>query len=57
MNTKVISIEDWDAIDGFSAAVRDPNSYAERLKKALGEHADKSKPFITWGYTTTCMES
>lgn len=50
MNTKVISIEDWDAIDGFSAAVRDPNGYAERLRKALGEHADKSKPFITWGY-------
>jgi predicted amidohydrolase YtcJ len=50
MNTRVISIEDWDAIDGFSSAVRDPNGYSERLKKALGEHADKSKPFITWGY-------
>ena len=24
MNTRVISIEDWDAIDGFSPAVRDP---------------------------------
>ncbi len=23
MNTKAISIEDWDAIDGFSPAVRD----------------------------------
>ncbi len=50
MNTKVISIEDWDAIDGFSPAVRDQKGYEERLKKALSEHADKSKPFITWGY-------
>jgi predicted amidohydrolase YtcJ len=50
MNTKVISIEDWDAIDGFSPAVRDPKRYAERLKKAFSEHSDKSKPFITWGY-------
>lgn len=24
MTTKVISIEDWDTIDGFSPAVRDP---------------------------------
>jgi hypothetical protein len=31
MNTKVISIEDWDAIDGFSPAVRDPKGYEERL--------------------------
>jgi predicted amidohydrolase YtcJ len=50
MNTKVISIEDWDAIDGFSPAVRDPKGYEERLKKALAGHADKSKPFVTWGY-------
>lgn len=50
MNTKVISIEDWDAIDGFSPAVRDPQEYQDRLKKALGDHADKSKPFVTWGY-------
>lgn len=50
MNTKVISIEDWDAIDGFSPAVRDPKGYEERLKKALSAHADKTKPFITWGY-------
>lgn len=50
MNTKVISIEDWDAIDGFSSAVRDPVEYEKRLKKALSEHSDKTKPFITWGY-------
>lgn len=50
MNTKVISIEDWDAIDGFSPAVRDPQGYEERLKRALADHTDKSKPFITWGY-------
>lgn len=50
MNTKVISIEDWDAIDGFSPAVRDPQGYEERLKKALADHQDKSQPFVTWGY-------
>ena len=30
MNTKVISIEDWDAIDGFSPAVRNANRRAEK---------------------------
>lgn len=50
MNTKVISIEDWDAIDGFSPAVRDEKGYRERLKKALASHKDKKKPFVTWGY-------
>jgi predicted amidohydrolase YtcJ len=50
MNTKVISIEDWDAIDGFSAAVRDEKGYQARLKKALAAHKDKSRTFLTWGY-------
>ena len=50
MNTKVISIEDWDAIDGFSPAVRDEKGYTERLKKALVAHKDKKVPFVTWGY-------
>ena len=50
MNTKVISIEDWDAIDGFSPAVRDEKGYTERLTKALAEHKDKTTPFVTWGY-------
>jgi predicted amidohydrolase YtcJ len=53
MATKVISIEDWDAIDGFSPAVRDPEDYAKRLSEAIAAHRngpDKSKPFITWGY-------
>jgi predicted amidohydrolase YtcJ len=50
MNTKVISIEDWDAIDGFSAAVRDEKTYQDRLRSALAAHADKTKPFVTWGY-------
>ena len=50
MNTKVISIEDWDAIDGFSPAVRDEKGYQERLKQALAGHTDKTKPFVTWGY-------
>jgi predicted amidohydrolase YtcJ len=50
MNTKVISIEDWDAIDGFSPAVRDEKGYVERLKQALAAHKDKKTPFITWGY-------
>jgi predicted amidohydrolase YtcJ len=50
MNTKVISIEDWDAIDGFSPAVRDEKGYTERLKQALAAHKDKKTPFVTWGY-------
>lgn len=50
MNTKVISIEDWDAIDGFSPAVRDEKGYTERLKKALAGHKDRKAPFVTWGY-------
>ena len=50
MNTKVISIEDWDAIDGFSPATRDEQTYMEHLKKALAAHPDKRKPFITWGF-------
>jgi predicted amidohydrolase YtcJ len=50
MNTKVISIEDWDAIDGFSPAVRDEKGYTGRLKKALAAHKDKTVPFVTWGY-------
>jgi len=54
MNTNVISIEDWDAIAGFSPAVRDPKGYQERLKKALAEYkAKKHGPkdaFVSWGY-------
>lgn len=50
MNTKVISIEDWDAIDGFSPAVRDEKGYTDRLKKALAAHKNKKTPFVTWGY-------
>ncbi len=50
MNTRVISIEDWEAIDGFSPAVRDDKTYQERLQKALAGHTDKTRPFITWGY-------
>lgn len=50
MNTRVISIEDWDAIDGFSPAVRDEQTYQARLRAAIAEHADKTTPFITWGY-------
>jgi len=50
MNTRVISIEDWDAIDGFSPAVRDETGYMKRLKAALETHTDKTKPFVTWGY-------
>jgi predicted amidohydrolase YtcJ len=50
MNTKVISIEDWDTIDGFSPAVRDEQGYQRRLAEAVGAHADKSAPFISWGY-------
>jgi predicted amidohydrolase YtcJ len=50
MNTKVLSIEDWDAIDGFSPAIRDAKTYQEKLAAAIKAHQDKSKPFISWGY-------
>ncbi len=50
MSTAVISIEDWDAVDGFSPAVRDEKGYMERLKKALAAHKDKKSLFVTWGY-------
>lgn len=50
MSTTVISIEDWDAIDGFSPVVRDAQGYQARLKAALAAQADKSQPFVTWGY-------
>lgn len=53
MSMKVISIEDWDAIDGFSPAVRDPAGYEKRLLAALDAHRngpDKNEPFVTWGY-------
>jgi len=53
MATKVISIEDWDTIDGFSPAVRNPEGYQKLLKTALEKHRsspDKDKPFISWGY-------
>ena len=50
MNTAVISIEDWEAIGGFSPAVRDEPTYQNRLRRAIGGHADKSSPFVTWGY-------
>ena len=50
MNTQVISIEDWDAVDGFSPAVRDEKNYQARLRAAIAAHKDPSKAFITWGY-------
>ncbi len=50
MNSRVISIEDWDALDGFSPAVRDAKGYLDRLAMAIKEHRDKQQPFVTWGY-------
>ena len=50
MNTKVLSIEDWDAIDGFSPAIRDEKTYQSKLAAAIKAHKDKNRPFITWGY-------
>jgi hypothetical protein len=53
MSTKVISIEDWDAIDGFSPAVRDPKGYEQRLREALEAHRkgpNSNEVFVTWGY-------
>jgi predicted amidohydrolase YtcJ len=51
ITTAVISIEDWDTVTGFSAAVRDPENYQKRLKEALAKF-DKSKgeTFTSWGY-------
>ena len=51
ITTSVISIEDWDTVTGFSAAVRDPETYQARLKGALASF-DKSKgeTFTSWGY-------
>ncbi|MBS0266083.1 MAG: amidohydrolase [Planctomycetes bacterium] len=50
MNTRVIAIEDWEAIAGFSPGVRDAKTYQSRLEQALREHTDRSQTFITWGY-------
>ncbi|WP_052190699.1 amidohydrolase [Chitinibacter sp. ZOR0017] len=54
MNTNVISIEDWDAIGGFSPAVRDPKGYQDRLKKSLAEYKAKKhgpkEAYVSWGY-------
>ncbi|MFG6448741.1 amidohydrolase [Roseateles sp. BYS180W] len=50
MSTKVISIEDWDTMDGFSPAVRDEKNYQKRLRAALAAHKDKRQAFVSWGY-------
>lgn len=50
MKTKVLSIEDWDTIDGFSPAIRDEKTYQAALKQAIQAHEDKSAPFVSWGY-------
>ncbi len=50
MTTKVISIEPWDAQDGFSEQVRDPEGYRQRLQAALAMHDDPNETFVTWGY-------
>jgi predicted amidohydrolase YtcJ len=50
MTAKVISIEPWDALDGFSDAVRDPEGYRARLIEALAAHDDPNETFVTWGY-------
>ena len=53
MNTRVISIEDWDAIDGFSPAVRDREGYQARLPAALGAHRTSPRPSSPGAITTT----
>lgn len=50
MSSEVISIEPWDAINGFSDQVRDEATYQERLKAALVAHPDKEETFLSWGY-------
>ncbi len=57
MNTKVISIEDWDAMDGFSPAVRDPKGYELRSGKRWPNTATKLSRSLRGVTTTTCMES
>ncbi|MCU0562615.1 MAG: hypothetical protein MUE48_01550 [Desulfobacterales bacterium] len=53
MNTKVISIEDWDAIDGFSPAVRDEKAYQERLKGRSRNTRTRAGPSSPGATTTT----
>lgn len=53
MSMNIISIEDWDGIQGFSPAVRDPKGYTQRLNEALENHRNgphSKDPFISWGY-------
>ena len=52
MSSHVISIEDWDSIDGFSPAVRDPEGYHKRLTEAVAKHKKETpdNPFVSWGY-------
>ncbi len=51
MTNAVISIEDWDTAKGFSAGVRDPETYRKRLKEALAAFdRSKGETFTSWGY-------
>lgn len=54
MATKVIAIEDWDYVDGYSPAVRDAKEYRARLATAIKDFnasgAGMNTPLITWGY-------
>jgi hypothetical protein len=53
MNTKVISIEDWDAIDGFSPAVRDEKTYQDKLAQSIAAHTRTRASPSSPGVTTT----
>ena len=46
---EVIAIEDWDAVAGFSPAVRDEAGYRQRLRAALAAHGNREEVFLTWG--------
>ena len=50
MGMVVISIEDWETMDGFSPAVRNEESYWSRLRDAVQRHDPESGPFVTWGF-------
>lgn len=47
---EVIAIEDWEAVAGFSPAVRDEAGYRQRLRAALAAHGNREEVFLTWGY-------
>ena len=48
LNLPFIAPDDWKLPSGFSAGVRTPEGYRQRLVQALA--GSTASPFITWGY-------